>query len=988
MADQVASVRGEDVARFSRKAGATAAAGAEAEAVNGKAFQAPQLALNERAGERAKESAAASPKKPQITESHISDLSTRVATADRPARSSRGRGGQETWDENGKSLSESLPRAEAPSASAAGGVNLEKARQEHYALQTPTPVASVPKSADFGIQIQGLSEQPPPPAAAEGAAAAPSVQGWSAQLGDQKDVPAEWRRSKTHAPRDGHQVGGISRTKDSPDDRVLVTGSGNEYGDAIQSQEAFGNDKRLFGALSLDARAKRESLEAFDTAKADGYDSTLQRDVKKGQAAAPTSETTAREKTALDGEAKNKEIKLLRDGIDAPAKNGSAPAAPAPALPEDLAQIVRPQAEANAAPERPLGEEALGKKPALLGAQPEPEPLSRWKFDTESGVLRRPSGSVQFEPAQRGNQPAAPETDRWFFETGQQVAGAKPNSGPQNAADSLVWAAKQKGLGTAPGQSLSIIPGAGGPSGPLGGAGGSGGVTNFSIDGLGYVAPDDAALLAAGTRAAALGRKFAYIQLPDGSALAAPAVEARLRAFEYYKSLDPSLSAKVFFSQTLEVPPPTVGDEGLGQEEFRKKYGVNPFVDTQIDHVSTFGMDVDTAAYTHARGLIFAGRLPEPKTVRVEEFVNHFREDVTTDPSTVFTVRSEGGPSPFGQGLDLLRLTVKARDLLPQERKSAVLTFAVDTSGSMGLEKRLDLVQRALETLVASLQPDDRVAIVAFGGSPYLVLPHTPARERERIVGAVRSLASSGATNVEAGLELAYRVADEVLERKAVNRVILCSDGVANVGARGPEAVLRKAEVFSKRGIYLSCVGFGMGKYNDRLLETLADKGNGNYAYADDQKAAADVFQKNLPATLQVLAQDAKVQVDFNTDVVSNYRLVGYENRDIADRDFRNDKVDAGEVGPGTTVTVLYEVLRRPGSSGEIGKVHVRYRDTGTGRVEEESYPLPPGVVATRLEETSDRFRFIASAAETAELLRGSYWARNGSYGKVLETLH
>jgi Ca-activated chloride channel family protein len=470
---------------------------------------------------------------------------------------------------------------------------------------------------------------------------------------------------------------------------------------------------------------------------------------------------------------------------------------------------------------------------------------------------------------------------------------------------------------------------------------------------------------------------------PDPSAM-----EGLLRGYAHYRDLDQGLALDEFAARSLAIPAPIVGDEGLGQEGFRKRHGVNPFVDTRRDHFSTFGMDVDTASYTLARGALAAGKLPDPRHVRVEEFVNYFPEDLPASKDHVFSVRCEGGPSPFGEGLDLLKLTVKARDLLPGERKDAVLTFAVDTSGSMHEGDRLALVREALATLVRSLKPDDRVAVVGFSDNPYLVLPHTPAREADRILGAVASLTPRGDTNFEAGLALAYRVADEVLESKAVHRVILCSDGVATAGARGAEEILKRVEVFAKRGIYLSCVGFGMGKYNDRLLETLADKGNGNYAYADDLKAAADVFRRNLPATLQVLAQDAKVQVDFNPEVVSHYRLVGYENRDIADRDFRNDKVDAGEVGPGTTVTVLYEVLRRPGSSGDVGRVHVRYRDTGTGRVEEESHPLPPGVVVTRLAETSDRFRFIACAAETAELLRGSYWARNGSYGKVLGVLH
>ena len=350
--------------------------------------------------------------------------------------------------------------------------------------------------------------------------------------------------------------------------------------------------------------------------------------------------------------------------------------------------------------------------------------------------------------------------------------------------------------------------------------------------------------------------------------------------------------------------------------------------------------------------------------------------------------------------IELLKIAVKARELRSGERKNAVLTFAVDTSGSMAAASkdkgmrvnvsdasRLALVRQALLTLVDALSPEDRVGIVAYNTHPYLVLPHTAARERSRIAGAINSLEPGGATNVQAGLDLTYRVADEVFDPKALNRVILCSDGVANVGARGPEEILKKVSVFARRGIYLSAVGFGMGKYNDTMLESLANKGNGNYAYVDGAAEANKIFRENLPSTLQVLAKDAKIQVDFNADVVSHYRLLGYENRDIKDKDFRNDKVDAGEVGPGSTVTVLYEIRRRTNPQGDLGRIYLRYRDTGIGRIEEVNYPLSPGVLATDLKDTSDRFRFIASVAETAELLRSSYWSRDSSYGRVLKLL-
>lgn len=487
----------------------------------------------------------------------------------------------------------------------------------------------------------------------------------------------------------------------------------------------------------------------------------------------------------------------------------------------------------------------------------------------------------------------------------------------------------------------------------------------------------------------------------QGASLDLSRLERRLRAYGYYRTLDPGLSLKSFEARELPVPAPVVGDEGLGEAGFRERYGVGPFVDARKDRFSTIGMDVDTASWTLARGSLRAGRLPPREAVRVEECVNAFGEEVPSDPEEVFAFSAEGGPSPFGEGLDLLKIAVKARDLREGERKDAVLTFLVDASGSMAASptggsegqlvvegaSRLEVVRGALGALVRALAPEDRVQIVAYSTHPYLVLPLTPARESARILGAVGSLEPSGATNLESGLDLAYRVADEAFNPRAVNRVVLCSDGVANLGARGPEEILRRVEVFARRGIYLWAVGFGLEKYDDGMLETLADRGNGKYDHVDDPARARELFQRIIPSTLQVLAADAKIQAEFDPEVVSHYRLLGYENRDIRDEDFRNDKVDAGEVGPGNTVTVLYEILRRPRAAGDLGRIFVRYRDVGTSRVEERSYPISAGVLATRLGETTDRFRFIASVAELAELLRGSYWSRDGSYARVLEVL-
>ena len=482
----------------------------------------------------------------------------------------------------------------------------------------------------------------------------------------------------------------------------------------------------------------------------------------------------------------------------------------------------------------------------------------------------------------------------------------------------------------------------------------------------------------------------------EAESRAASPDERTLRAFQHYRNLDPELDLGRFLAEPLTIPAPRIGDEGLGRDGFRRRYGVNPFVETSRDALSTFAMDVDTASYTRAVSRLADGRLPDPGTVRTEEFVNAFPDPRPAASGRAFSVFVEGGPSPFGgiagEGgaaipVEQLQITVKARELAAFERRPLNLTLALDTSGSMGIEARLGAVREAVSTLLQNLDAADRVGVVAYGSQAYLVLPHTAATERERILEAIDGLTGLGSTNVEAGLDLAYRIADEVAHPRAVNRVILCSDGVATSGARSADEILGSVRVYADRGIYLSVIGFGRGRYDDRFLEQLADRGNGNYAYVDSPADARRTFEENLPAALSVLARDAKIQVEFDPAVVSRYRLLGYENRDIADRDFRNDAIDAGEVGPGSTVTAIYEIVRRPASSGALGRVFLRYHDTTIGRVDELDFPIPPGVMGTSLDRTSPRFRLLAATAELAELLRGSYFARDGAFGPVLHLL-
>jgi Ca-activated chloride channel family protein len=264
-----------------------------------------------------------------------------------------------------------------------------------------------------------------------------------------------------------------------------------------------------------------------------------------------------------------------------------------------------------------------------------------------------------------------------------------------------------------------------------------------------------------------------------------------------------------------------------------------------------------------------------------------------------------------------------------------------------------------------------------------VVLEPTPANHKSEILDAIERLQSEGSTNAEEGLVLGYEMAAKHFMNGGVNRIILCSDGVANVGNTGPDAILEQVRERAAQGIYLSTVGFGMGNYNDVLMERLADDGDGNYAYVDTLDEAQRIFVENLGGTLQVIAKDAKIQVDFNPEVVSHYRLLGYENRDVADEDFRNDDVDAGEIGAGHNVTALYELKFHQGAQGTALTTYVRYEDPDTGEIEEISRSMERGDLGASLEQTPPYFRLAAAVAEYAEILRQSYWAEGGSLGAV-----
>ena len=438
-----------------------------------------------------------------------------------------------------------------------------------------------------------------------------------------------------------------------------------------------------------------------------------------------------------------------------------------------------------------------------------------------------------------------------------------------------------------------------------------------------------------------------------------------------------------------EVQPLNPPNDEAYRDMYFKGTGTNPFIDTEDDHLSTFAMDVDTGSYSVTRRYLTDGHLPPPEAVRVEEFVNTFDYNYAPPADRAFAIHIDGAPSKFGEGkrLQLLRIGLQGRVVPPEHRKDATLTFVIDVSGSMRKENRLELVKKALTLLVDQLRPTDKVGIVVYGSHGRLVLPHTGIARRGEILAAINSLKPSGSTNAEEGLRIGYDLAWRNASVNHINRVILCSDGVANVGKTGPDEILKEIRTYVNKGITLSTIGFGMGNYNDVLMERLADTGNGSYAYVDTLSEAKRIFVKNLTGTLQLIAKDAKIQVEFNPGVVSRFRLLGYENRRLEHEQFRDDTVDAGEVGSGHRVTALYEIKLHPDATGKIATVVIRYADPDDHRVSEVSENISVSQLHDSFAAAPATFRLAAGVAEFAEILRESYWAKDGSLDSVHQTV-
>jgi Ca-activated chloride channel family protein len=401
-------------------------------------------------------------------------------------------------------------------------------------------------------------------------------------------------------------------------------------------------------------------------------------------------------------------------------------------------------------------------------------------------------------------------------------------------------------------------------------------------------------------------------------------------------------------------------------------------VETAKDRLSTFGLDVDTASYTVARQYLNGGQMPVPASIRVEEMVNFFDYGDPAPTQGDFAIKAEGGPTPFTQGAQyrLVRFNLRGREVRMDNRRPVTLTFLIDASGSMDQANRLPLVKQALSLLLDQLRPTDRVGLVVFGDRAHVLLE--PTNDREAVRQAIGKLAIEGATNIEEGLTVAYEVAGKSFKPNASNRIVLCSDGEANIGRSGPQAILGQIGREARRGIELTTLGFGMGNYNDNLMEQLADKGDGRYAYIDTVAEAKRVLVEEVSGTLNTIAKDAKTQVEFNPAVVARYRLLGYENRAIADERFRDNRVIAGQIGSGHSVTALYEVELRPDAprDGLVGTLRLRYRAPVVGNVTETEKKLYLFDVAPTWEKASPAFRLSVLVAQFAEILKGSPWAK------------
>lgn len=404
--------------------------------------------------------------------------------------------------------------------------------------------------------------------------------------------------------------------------------------------------------------------------------------------------------------------------------------------------------------------------------------------------------------------------------------------------------------------------------------------------------------------------------------------------------------------------------------------------------VSTFSIDVDTGSYANVRRMLNAGRLPPADAVLVEEMINYFPYDYAQPSGEApFAVHTELARAPWNAEHLLLRVALKGKDLAKETLPPANLVFLVDVSGSMNSPDKLPLLKASLKLLVHALRPQDRIALVTYASGTQVVLESTPGSDQARVATAIDALQPGGSTAGASGIELAYRLAQQGFIQGGINRILLATDGDFNVGITDFRQLKSLVEERRKSGISLSTLGFGTGNYNEQLMEQIADAGNGAYSYIDNLMEGHKVLVNEMSSTLATIAQDVKIQVEFNPATVREYRLIGYENRLLAREDFNNDKVDAGDIGAGHTVTALYELTpvsaaglvdplrygeraKAPAGAGELAYVKLRYKLPG----ESKSRLIERAIAradAKPMQEAGSDFRFATAVAGFGQVLRG-----------------
>jgi Ca-activated chloride channel family protein len=474
----------------------------------------------------------------------------------------------------------------------------------------------------------------------------------------------------------------------------------------------------------------------------------------------------------------------------------------------------------------------------------------------------------------------------------------------------------------------------------------------------------------------------------------------------------------------MAAPPAASGTVAIdnfrrdAQEPFNTaRYGKieeNPFLRALDNPLSTFSIDVDTASYSNVRRFIESGSLPPKDAVRVEEMINYFSYDYPQPNDNLpFSINLDAASCPWAPTHRLVRIGLQGREMPNEKRPASNLVFLLDVSGSMLPANRLPLVQQAMRLLVDKLGENDRVAIVVYAGASGLALPSTSGDHKEQILSALENLQAGGSTNGAQGIELAYQTAAEHFIKGGVNRVILATDGDFNIGTTSEGDLIRLIEEKAKSGVFLSVLGVGDDNLNDSMMQKLADKGNGNYAYLDSVEEARKVLVRQINGTLVTIAKDVKIQVEFNPAWVASYRLIGYEKRILRKEDFNNDKIDAGEIGAGHSVTALYEVIPNGaepypaaslppadplkyqpnpaavatslGKSGspELLTVKLRYKepDGDASKLLERPFVDPGAQFASAAPD----LKFAAAVAEFGMILRDSPYKGNGTLGAVAE---